>query len=326
MHTLKFLGLAACAAVLVADPGYAQGPEPRALPQGVTALGPVSFPQSQRYRFESKHVGRTYVVEITRIDSLLAPTRPGARLPVVFVTDNDVFSSLVPAIVRANVSMPAMIVVGIGYDVAAAANPLAAIVIAGAGRTRDFTPTFDEALHTTMLNQSKALNVPYPESDKPGGAAAFLAFIDDELKPFVAAQYPADVENTAIVGHSLGGLFVLHALFTSPESFDRYIAISPAADYAGEVLLAEHAERVDVAARVFVGVGGADLPPIRESAARLDAAIQARFQPSLRYTYRVLADETHNSVVAGAITSGLRAVFDPVAPLGFGAGAQRSAN
>ena len=98
----------------------------------------------------------------------------------------------------------------------------------------------------------------WPEDARLGGADVFLSFIDDELKPFIAARYPANVDDAALVGHSLGGLFTLHVLFTSPESFDRYIALSPAANYGDGVLFREERALGETDARVFVGLGDAE--------------------------------------------------------------------
>lgn len=47
------------------------------------------------------------------------------------------------------------------------------------------------------------------------------------MKPQIEQKYDVNKEKQAIIGHSLGGLFVLSTLFTSPSSFQYYIASSP---------------------------------------------------------------------------------------------------
>src|SRR5690606_1115678 len=156
-----------------------------------------------------------------------------------------------------------------------------------ARRATDFTPTFDEAyLAAVVPFTEQVLGQAWPEDAQLGGADAFLAFIEQELKPFIAGRYPADVEDTTLLGHSLGGLFTLHALFTSPRSFARYVALSPAAQYGDEILFREEAALGDVSARLFMGVASEDSPEILESAPRLHAAIEARARPGLHYRYR----------------------------------------
>jgi predicted alpha/beta superfamily hydrolase len=285
------------------------------LPPGVTREGPVTLELSDRYRFESETLGEAFLVDVVRIESPLASSEPDRELPILFVTDNTAFSSLVPAIVRMDSleGLPPMLVVGIGYAFASSMSLRDEFFEFNVRRSHDFTPTVDEAWVQELTTFSQA-QFGKSWSGTPGGADAFLAFINDELKPFVAAHYPADLDDTAIFGHSLGGLFVLHVFFTSPESFDRYIAISPAAQYDDGLLFREEAKLGDVAARLFMAVGGQDQPPILESVPRLDARIRASARSNLSYTYRLFPGETHSSVIPGALMRGLRSVFDPPPP------------
>lgn len=61
------------------------------------------------------------------------------------------------------------------------------------------------------------------------GAAddAFLDFLEGTVKPAIERDLPVDRGRQVIVGHSFGGLFVLHALFSRPEAFAGYVAASP---------------------------------------------------------------------------------------------------
>ncbi len=69
---------------------------------------------------------------------------------------------------------------------------------------------------------------------KTGGADQFLRFIQDELKPHLAATVPFNVQ--ALIGHSLGGWFTLHVLLTEPGDFQTFVAASPAIHYDPSVL------------------------------------------------------------------------------------------
>lgn len=68
---------------------------------------------------------------------------------------------------------------------------------------------------------------PPPADRQTGGRDAFLAMIADQLLPELGRRYPLDRADMTIYGHSLGGLFVLHALFTRPRLFARYVAADP---------------------------------------------------------------------------------------------------
>ncbi|KAF1017650.1 MAG: Ferri-bacillibactin esterase BesA [Stenotrophomonas maltophilia] len=59
-----------------------------------------------------------------------------------------------------------------------------------------------------------------------GGAAAYRAFLRDELMPQVKQRYPVTDER-AIIGESLAGLFVLDTLLQEPTLFQSYIALDP---------------------------------------------------------------------------------------------------
>lgn len=316
---MRRFGLAALAAIAPLNLGSvdvkAQETAATALPYGVTALGPVTVAQSDRYRFESRHVGKAFLVDVIRIDAPLAP--PAPRLPVVFVPDGNVMTTLIPAI--ANLasleSLPSMIVVGISYDFGAA-SPQEARLQGFARRFTDFTPSTDEESQTLAMAVTEQLfGMAWPDDAPFGRADAFLAFIEEELKPFIAARYSsADVDDGTLFGHSLGGLFALHVLFTSPESFRRYIALDPTP--WGDALAREEAALGDVSAHLFLGVSGA-LPPSAPAGsptpadltAALDEQIRNSARQGLRYTYTLYQDETHNSVPAVGAMTGLRTVL-----------------
>ncbi|KAL4867043.1 Alpha/Beta hydrolase protein [Aspergillus spectabilis] len=65
-----------------------------------------------------------------------------------------------------------------------------------------------------------------PKMESHGGADKFLTFITEVVRPFIEAKVFPGVffARTAIFGHSYGGLFVLHTLFTRPSAFNVYLA------------------------------------------------------------------------------------------------------
>lgn len=316
--------MAAALALAHEAPAAAQHAEAAAapLPDGVTSVGPATTAVTQRYRVDSRNVGKSFFVEVIRIDRPFPPV--AEKLPVVFVPDGNVLTSLVPAIAHLGSfeSLPSMIVVGISYDFGAA-NQQEAAFQGYARRLTDFTPTADEpgeiAMASLVAQQLFGMEA-WPDDMPFGRADAFLAFIDEEVKPFLAARYPAaDLEETALVGHSLGGLFTMHVLLTSPDSFDRYVALDPSP--WGDVLMQEEEALGDVSARLFVGVSGVlppGLPPgfrtPAETLGALDARLRTRGRPGLRHTFRIFPEETHNSLPPAGIMAGLRVVFDPPPP------------
>ncbi len=93
-----------------------------------------------------------------------------------------------------------------------------------------------------------------------GGADAFLTFIETIVKPAVAKRIPIDGSRQTLAGHSLGGLVVLHALFTRPDTFQTYVAGSPSiwwGDRAINLELQAFAKRdLPAPRRLLITVGG----------------------------------------------------------------------
>ena len=60
-----------------------------------------------------------------------------------------------------------------------------------------------------------------------GGADAFLEAIERQIQPELARRVALDPDRRTLWGHSLGGLFVLHALYTRTGLFQTFAAGSP---------------------------------------------------------------------------------------------------
>jgi predicted alpha/beta superfamily hydrolase len=150
-----------------------------------------------------------------------------------------------------------------------------------------------------------------------GGADRFRAFLRSELKPAIAARYRVTAES-AIIGESLAGLFVLETFFVAPELFDSYIAADPSLWWNHEAVVRGAAARLQtwsVGPRALY-VATADIPETQASAAILDAAIRDAHPSGLVWRYQPLPDEHHNTIFPVAARLALRALFavPPAAP------------
>ncbi|MBU8540463.1 alpha/beta hydrolase [Falsiroseomonas tokyonensis] len=170
---------------------------------------------------------------------------------------------------------------------------------------------------------------------RTGGAEPFLEFIETELKPRIASLAPIDPARQAFFGHSFGGLCVLHALFTRPQAFADWIAISPSIYWEDAALLATERRFAALPAaargtpRLAMAVGEYEtrLAPFqigRPDAARRQAALEtgrhlahaqemaARLRPlGLAVEVTELPGETHMSVLPVAINLALRFALGP---------------
>jgi len=72
----------------------------------------------------------------------------------------------------------------------------------------------------------------------PGGADRFLDMIIGEVLPAVERLAPLDPARRTLAGHSYGGLFTLHTLFTRPGLFEAHVAGSPSIWWQDRAILA----------------------------------------------------------------------------------------
>jgi predicted alpha/beta superfamily hydrolase len=180
-----------------------------------------------------------------------------------------------------------------------------------------------------VAEDSAGISLPIAGMVKPavgsGGAPKFLAFIRDELMPFIDARYPTDTKDRVYWGDSLGGLFGCYVLFTKPETFNRYIIGSPSIWWAKEDVLklgARYLEsHTDLPATVFVGVGaleevGPEMASYRmvTNVSRLESMLRAKRYPGLTLSTMVFPGESHTTVAGMNLIRGLVSVFGRPAP------------
>jgi uncharacterized protein len=277
------------------------------------SLGLSTLAGTKSWNFQSQIVEQEFVIDIA---APFAPGPAGQRYPVVYVLDGDGtfgIAAQTARLLQLARALPPLVLVGVGYRL----NPHADAIGRMFGlRTRDFAPTIDH----NYVAQGRAAPAPFthPHDIQPGQADKFLEFMNEELKPFISSQYATDEEDQSLVGISLGGLFVLHALFTSPTSFRRYLAGSPSIWWDQCVLFQEEealAKRIkELPARLFLSAGALeeqDAPaylPV-SNVHRLAAQLLGRNFPGLQVMCHIFPDETHASVVPATISRGLRLLF-----------------
>lgn len=110
------------------------------------------------------------------------------------------------------------------------ANEIAAAIVVGISgasgsqggdRTYDFT-------FSDLTKKEKAIVKDLGSDPKFGGADQFLAVLQKEIEPRIAAIVPVNPARTSLLGWSLGGHFVMHVMLEHPEAFETFVALSPA--------------------------------------------------------------------------------------------------
>jgi predicted alpha/beta superfamily hydrolase len=205
--------------------------------------------------------------------------------PVLYVLDGDVAYGMSASIARylqIGENIPELIVVGIGYGTVDKSG--------GNERRRDYRPV------------------------ENGGAENFLTFLNNELFPYIDSTYRTIPGERTIEGYSIGGLFALYALFTKPESFNRYIVGSPYLLWDNSSIFnyeESSPEKIgDKELNIFISVGseeseGKYYNPIDS----LVTKIQERNYPNVVLDTKVFEGSTHLTGPPEVITYGLLYVF-----------------
>lgn len=274
--------------------------------QGQGAAGTSALPSTidgaQRYTLTANKTQRRYLVDVLPIDSIVKPVPPDYRRPVIYVLDGNSLFPLVSHVAKAialfSSQVPGVLVVSIGYPRHAALSYGENVKMQLAWRTRDLSPPV-----TTGTQPAGT-----------GGAADFLAFITQELQPFIASLHAVNPEEQTLAGHSMAGLFAMYAMLNGSRAFSRYVAISPSLfwdDHAAIKRAAEFARRSDLAStRLFVAVGEQETKErmgedMIGDARRFVSVLQAGSASGLDVQLHVFPDENHMTVVPVALTRGL---------------------
>ena len=271
----------------------------------------ATVPASRRYALHSERIGETFQIDV----ALPSFGRADVPLPVIYLTDaNTVFGIAAQALrfLQNADGVPPALLVGVGYQLGGARRRRSDY---GALRTRDLTPSPDAGFHALVLAERNGEPLA-GDTGPAGGADAFLDFLIDELRPFIAGLYLTDPEDQTLVGSSLGGLFNLHALFSRPGAFQRHVANSPALWWdKGRLFDTEAAlaaRSTVLPARLFLSVGSLETQPPWDTVAgvrRLAARLDDRAYGAFTFDHHVFEDETHSSVIPAALSRGLRWVF-----------------
>ena len=236
------------------------------------------------------------------------------KYPTIYLLDGNFYFGTVTEMTRVMAfcdSIPEVIVVGIGYSMDNSVDQLERSFQQLFGsRARDLTPVSDKEYEERLKER---MSLDYAVS---GHAPSFIQFMKEDLIPVVESNYRADGSHRILAGHSLGGLFVLYALFHNTSLFQGYVAASPSIWFGDEAILAieedysqnEH----DLLATLFLSVG--EKEERRESGmvsdlVRLSALLESREYAGLTLKSRIFQDLNHCESVAPGLIFGIKAVL-----------------
>jgi len=241
-------------------------------------------------------IGETFTInskvlgETRRINVYVPPgykESPDARLPVLYMPDGGIREDFL--------HIAGLVQVLTGNETM---RPFLLVGIENTERRRDMTgPTENE--------KDKKI------APRVGGSESFRKFIRDELMPEVKKRYRTTGE-TAIMGESLAGLFVVETFLLEPDLFDSYIAFDPSFWWNNQVLVNGAAERLRARPKLektlYIASSSEDIAEVTQ---RL-AEILVKNAPSrIHWHYEKMPDEKHSTIYHPAALKAFRALFKP---------------
>ncbi len=144
-----------------------------------------------------------------------------------------------------------------------------------------------------------------------GGSASFRTFIRAELMPAIKSRYRTTSE-TAIVGESLAGLFVVETFLLEPSLFDSYIAIDPSLWWNDQKLVKSAAARIaDMPSRKTMYLTNSDEPEIAAVVHDFAGTLRITPRSNVAWFHEPLPAETHGTIYHPGALQAFRKIFKP---------------
>lgn len=242
-------------------------------------------------------IGETFTIpskvlnETRRINVYLPPgyaESPNARFPVLYMPDGGIAEDFL--------HVAGLVEVLVGDE---SMRPFVLVGIENTQRRRDMTGPTENAEDRKI-------------APRVGGSAELRAFIRQELMPEVKARYRTANE-TAIVGESLAGLFVVETFLLEPDLFDTYIAFDPSVWWNDHKLVDGAAERLRARPKLEKTLYFASSEEKANAAimTKLASTLAATAPPGLHWHYEPMPEEKHSTIYHPAALRAFRALFKP---------------
>lgn len=170
------------------------------------------------------------------------------------------------------------------FDMMGMMPPSIIVGIANVDRKRDFT------FPTTIEKDKKD----FPTT---GGSARFIAFVENELQPFIQKNYKVSNVKT-LIGQSLGGLVSCEILAKKASLFNRYIIVSPSLWWDNESLLKHFNPDFSPNTEVYVAVGK-EGKVMEGDAKKLREMLKKQGKAKVHFAY--FPDENHATILHNAV-------------------------
>ncbi|MFD2581737.1 alpha/beta hydrolase [Pedobacter vanadiisoli] len=177
--------------------------------------------------------------------------------------------------------------------------------IATVDRRRDFT------FPTTIEADKKK----FPTT---GHSDRFMAFLGNELQPYIEKKYKTTTSKT-IIGQSLGGLLITEILFKKPTLFNKYVIVSPSLWWDNGALLNQDSKiserSFNQQTKVYIAVGKegltpTEIPRVMEVDANLLAEkIKGFNNQNVKVYFDYLPQENHATILHQAVSNSFKFLY-----------------
>lgn len=144
-----------------------------------------------------------------------------------------------------------------------------------------------------------------------GGSRKFIDFIENEVQPYINANYPT-TNQKMLIGQSLGGLLATEILFKKPTLFSDYIIVSPSLWWDnesllkdGKIFLGAHSQ---LTANVYLAVGSEGDIMERE-AKSLSELMKNSGKTNLKSEFLFLPNENHATILHQSVNDAFKLMY-----------------
>ena len=180
------------------------------------------------------------------------------------------------------------------------------------GSTRDVIvvgiASVDRRNELALPTEDPELIARYPTQ---GHSDRFRRFVAEEVQPFIETRFRTSGE-TALMGESLAGLFVVETFLKEPQAFDAYVAVSPSLWWDGGQLARQsgaHLRDQSNDPRTLILTLGDEGPEMQAPMDVLTANLRDHALPGLSWSFTPRPTETHATIYHGAALDAFRRLY-----------------
>ena len=180
------------------------------------------------------------------------------------------------------------------------------------GTTRDVIvvgiASVDRRNELALPTENAELIARYPTQ---GQSDRFRRFVSDEVMPFVEGRFRTSGE-TALMGESLAGLFVVETFLKEPQMFDAYVAVSPSLWWDGSQLARQagaHLRDHSNDPRTLILTLGDEGEMMQAPMDELIANLRDHALPGVTWTFTPRPTESHATIYHGAALDAFRRLY-----------------